>query len=201
MAYVSTALNCMSMGPLATGFKEWVYSSTDAVATIVAAGYFSDATRKGLAKGDVIHVVNPTATPAGYILVNVASVTAGAGTAQQILPMPQTAFSSISSGNGTLAAGAMEGAQLVILATSGATALTTRTAAQLFAGVPGAYVGMSWLFRAYNTNGGTLTFTGGTGVTITGTATVATAIWRDYQVQFTSATAVTMQNAGSGVAN
>lgn len=109
-------------------------------------------------------------------------------------------FSSISSGNGTMAAGAMEGAGFVTLATSGATALTTRTAAQIFAGVPFAAVGTSWIFRVYNTNGGTLTLTGGTGVTITGTATIATNVTRDYCVTINSATTLTMQNIGAGAA-
>lgn len=112
--------------------------------------------------------------------------------------LPATAFTSISSGNGTLAAGNMEGAQDVILATSGATALTTRTAAQIIANVPNAQIGMSWLFRCFNTNGGTLTFTGGTGVTITGTATLATNVTRDYTVTITGAATVTMQNIGAG---
>lgn len=115
--------------------------------------------------------------------------------------LPQAQYTSISGGNGTLAAGNMEGAADVTLATSGATALTTRTAAQIFAGVPNAVPGFSYRLRIYNTNAGTLTLTGGTNVTITGTATVATNVWRDYYVTLTDSTHVTLQNLGSGTAN
>jgi len=115
--------------------------------------------------------------------------------------LPATQYTSISAGNGTLAAGNMEGAADVTLASSGATAMTTRTAAQIIANIPNAQTGMSYRLRVYNTNAGTLTLTGGTGVTITGTATIATNVWRDYYVTITGASTITMQNLGSGTAN
>jgi hypothetical protein len=43
-----------------------------------------------------------------------------------------------------------------------------------------------------NTNAGTLTLVGGTGVTVSGTATIAQNVRRRYQVEFTSATACTI---------
>jgi hypothetical protein len=112
--------------------------------------------------------------------------------------LPNTQFTSISSGNGTFAASAVEGAQDVTLATSGATAMTTRTAAQTIANIPNWEIGQSYRLRIYNTNGGTLTITGGTGVTITGTATIATNVWRDYYVTYTGANTVGWQNLGAG---
>lgn len=123
---------------------------------------------------------------------------AGQNVARQLARLPLSQFTSISSGNGTLGAGAIEGSQFCTLATSGATAQTTRTAAQMIANIPGAQIGMTWLIRVYNTNAGTLTLTGGTGVTITGTATIATNVWREYQATITSLTAVTLQNLGAG---
>lgn len=114
--------------------------------------------------------------------------------------LPGTQFSTISAGNGTLAAGNIEGGAFTTLASSGATAMTTRTAAQMITQA-GLSVGQSYMLRIYNTNGGTLTLTGGTGVTITGTATIATNITRDYSVTVTGAATITMQNIGSGVAN
>lgn len=113
---------------------------------------------------------------------------------------PATQFTSVSTGNGTAAAGALEGGQFTVYATSGATALTTRTAAQMITQA-GLAVGQSYILRVYNTNAGTLTLTGGTNVTITGTATIATAVFRDYVVTVTGAAAITFQNIGSGVAN
>lgn len=115
--------------------------------------------------------------------------------------LPVAQFVSISAGNGTLAAGNMEGAAFCTLASSGATAMTTRTAAQLIAAIPGWQIGDTYMLRVFNSNAGTLTLTGGTGVTITGTATIATSITRDYMVSMTAAATVTMQNLGSGVAN
>lgn len=111
---------------------------------------------------------------------------------------PADQYVSTAEGNGTMAAGQMEGALDCILATSGATALTTRTAAQIYANIPGVQLGMTYRLRVFNTNAGTLTLTGGVGVTITGTATIATAVWRDYLVTIDSATAVTVQNIGAG---
>jgi len=100
----------------------------------------------------------------------------------------------------TWTAADIAGADYTVLATSGATALTTPTAAQIIAAVPGWEVGDSYRLRIYNTNAGTLTLTGGTGVTITGTATLATNVWREYIVSYTGAGAVTMQNIGAGEA-
>jgi len=117
--------------------------------------------------------------------------------------LPTTQYTSIATGNGTMAAGQMTGANYVILDTSGATALTTRTAAQLFADTPNAFVGLSWIFRTRNSNAGTLTYTGGTGVTFTtvGSAnTIITQAWRDHQCVFASATTVTCTNIGAGTA-
>lgn len=111
-----------------------------------------------------------------------------------------TRFTSVSGGNGTAAAGSLEGGMFTVYATSGATALTTRTAAETVAQA-GLATGQSYLLRIFNTNGSTLTITGGTGVTITGTATIATNIFRDYIVTVASGTAVGWQNIGAGDAN
>ena len=59
----------------------------------------------------------------------------------------------------------------------------------------------TYLLRIYNSGDNTITLTGGTGVTITGTATIATAKFRDYIVTFDSATTLTMQNVGNGTAS
>ena len=133
-------------------------------------------------------------------------VTAAVGAAVwQVTSLPVAQYTSISSGNGTLAAGAIEGAQNCTLATSGATALTTRTAAQMIAQIgPAAIVGLTFFVEVYNTNGGTLTLTGGTGVTITGTATIATTKARAYMATITgvgASAAITLQNLGSYTAD
>lgn len=107
------------------------------------------------------------------------------------------------SGATTAAAGDMTGAYYVVAEYSavGAAALTTRTATQLFADNSAfTDIGDSYILRIKNSSGGTTTLTAGVGVTITGTATLATNTTRDFAIKFTSATAVTFQEVGVGTA-
>ncbi len=78
MAYTSSTLSCISDAPLGGQFKKWVYTSTDAVATFIGAGYIADATKRGMFKGDEVLIVDQS-TPALYQCV-VSSVSAGAAT-------------------------------------------------------------------------------------------------------------------------
>lgn len=115
---------------------------------------------------------------------------------------PPAKFTTAALSVGTLAAGAITGADMVVLTNTGATpaAQTVRTAAQMLADTPGGYVGLSTMFRIVNTGAGTLTLTadGGATVTITGTATVAQNVFRDYILTFNTATTATIQSVGSG---
>ena len=126
---------------------------------------------------------------------------------QAILPTGK--FTSTTQASGTLAASALTGATENYVATSGATALTTDTAANIIANIvasiqanaKGAYpapsvVGFTSFVSVRNTNAGTLTLSAGTGVTITGTATLATGVQRNYLLTVTSGTAVTLQDLG-----
>lgn len=103
---------------------------------------------------------------------------------------------------GAVAAGQLTGADFCVLQNTGAVpgAQTVRTAAQMFADIPGCYVGYSAMFRIVNTGAGTYTLTADAGatVTISGTATIAQNVFRDYVLTFTSATAATIQSVGSG---
>lgn len=104
------------------------------------------------------------------------------------------------SGATVAAAGDMTGAYFVCLGVSavGAANLTTRTAVQLFADIPNCKVGDSYMLLITNTSGGTTTLVAGTGVTLTGTMTMATNTVRLYNVKFVSATAVTIQSVAIG---
>ena len=57
------------------------------------------------------------------------------------------------------------------------------------------------MFRIVNTGAGTFTLTADAGptVTITGTATIAQNVTRDYVLTFNTATTATIQSVGSGV--
>jgi hypothetical protein len=99
----------------------------------------------------------------------------------------------------TYIAGDMTGAEQVFLTSSanGANAMTTRTAAQLIADQGSPPVGYSWRLRINQTGNNTLTLTGGTGVTISGTNTVATTVVREYLMVITGASTITMTNIGA----
>lgn len=79
MAYITANLNLASQSLEGTaGTKRWTYTTTDTLATVVGAGYVTDATKKGMVKGDYVDVVN-AATPSHWIL-EVSSISSGAAT-------------------------------------------------------------------------------------------------------------------------
>lgn len=94
----------------------------------------------------------------------------------------------------------------VVLALTGALAAganaTTDTAANIVAALPSAAVGVSYKLRIINESSGAFSWTvvGGTGVTVTGTATIAQNTWREFIVKVTAMAtpAVTLQNVGTG---
>jgi hypothetical protein len=107
--------------------------------------------------------------------------------------MPEGSYSSIAGVNsGTLAAKNLVGGVSTYVTVTTAANLTTDTATNILAALtalgvpptigPNPYVGTSWLINVRNqiSSSGTLTLTGGTGVTITGTATVAYNYTRTY---------------------
>jgi len=101
----------------------------------------------------------------------------------------------------TFTAAQLTGAGFTVYANTGATpgSIATRTATQMVGDIPNAQVGMSYLLRVINAQGtGTLTITAGTGVTLTGTMTIAANTWRDFVVTINTATTLTIQNAGVG---
>ena len=105
---------------------------------------------------------------------------------------------------GTIPAAIITGGNNVFCVQSNATpgTQTTRTAAQLYADDPTSYPGQSYRLRMINTGAGTITIAGGTGVTVNGTATVATNVFRDYIVAITGTPAApvyTLTSVGSGV--
>lgn len=175
---------------------EFVYqNNTNAVAT--------------LSGGTGVTIAGNTVIPAGgfvrYLVVYSAAATIvmTAQEAGQMGQLPSAQFQTAVLTVGALAAGRITGADMCYLEQTGATpgAQTVRTAAQMLADTPGGYVGMVTQFRIINKGAGTFTLTadGGATVTITGTATIAQNVFRDYTLTFNSATTATIQSVGSGV--
>lgn len=121
-------------------------------------------------------------------------------TAAMFLPTVQFATAAFSSS--TAAAGQLSGSAITVCNNSGGTpgTLTTRTAAQMIAD-SGLCKGNNYLLLLVNGQGtGTLTLAGGSGVTVVGTATVATNTARLFTVIVTNATpgseAITITGVG-----
>ena len=119
---------------------------------------------------------------------------------QPLTNLPVTKYITAALSTGTLTAGQMTGAQHVFLETTtdGAASMTTRTAAQMFADIPNAQIGQTWLVTFINSGNNTLTIVADGTVTATGTLTVATTTTRTFVCAFTSATAATMQGVNKG---
>lgn len=104
----------------------------------------------------------------------------------------------------TLTAANCSGASAeVVLALTGSAsagvAATLPTVAALLASLPAPALGTSYKLRVVNSTGQTVTMTTNTGWTITGTAAISTANWRDYIVTITGVGAsptATLQNVG-----
>lgn len=79
------------------------------------------------------------------------------------------------------------------------TTLTTPTAAAIFAALPAVATGQQYLLKFSNESSGAFAWTiaGGTGVTVTGSATVAQGTSRVYLVTVVSASSVTLVDAGN----
>jgi hypothetical protein len=138
------------------------------------------------------NVVPTNVTITGYTTVPAAS-------------LPNTQFTALSGGTPLTLTGAnMAGANSVIInltnTLGGAGTLNSATAAQIIAAWPNAQIGESYLMRVINSSAGAFawTLTTATGVTLTGTMSIAQNTWRDFQVTMTGAATVTIQQIGTG---
>ncbi len=82
---------------------------------------------------------------------------------------------------------------------AGAAAITLPTVAATVAALPNPLAGQSYMLRISNAaNSDTWTVTTATGWTLTGTMTIATGTWRDFNLALTSTSAAVLTNAGGG---
>jgi hypothetical protein len=160
-----------------------------------------------LAAGTGVTLAGLTVIPAGSTLTALVQYTAaGAITITgyliaAITGIPPVQYSALNATAGTLGAGVITGAENVYVLSTNATpgTQTTRTATQMFGDIPNCAVGFTYTLRITNSGAGTLTLGAGSGVTLgSGTYTVPTNTFRDFTVNFTSATACTIQTTGVG---
>lgn len=113
-----------------------------------------------------------------------------------------TATSATTATAANLTGGAVAAVLAMTGALTAAATVTTDTAANIIAAIPAAqrYVGYTYSLTIINESSGDFAWTvaGGTGVTITGTATVAQNTWREFLVTIASETTVTLQSIGTG---
>jgi len=164
-----------------------------------------------LAAGSGVTIDSATVIPPGAALFFKAIVTnATAGSYAVTLynvSLPATAdakYSTAALQSAVIPAANLTGAKIVAFDNTGTTPanLQVDTAANIINAIPNAFVGQSYLLKIRNSSGSanTATITTNTGVTLTGTMTIAQTVTRDFIVTVTSATTVTLQSIGISAA-
>lgn len=181
----------------------WAYASADTLETILASGYFNNATRR-LNQGDIIDVIAGVGgtLQAGRIQVTSAKAAATVTTARASLQAAKYVTAALESA--TIPAASVAGANVVAYVNTGTTPgnLQLPTAADIVAAMPGAAVGQSYVLHVRNGSGSanTATLTTNTGLTLTGTMTIAQNATRTLMVTLTSLTAVDVRSIGLSAA-
>jgi hypothetical protein len=122
----------------------------------------------------------------------------------EILASDTVVLTALNATVGTLPANIITGGMMVVCLSTNSTpgTQTTRAAATMYAEDPTAAIGNGYILRVCNGGGsGTLTLAGGAGVTVTGTATIANATFRDFSVVWSGtvlAPLMTITNIGTG---
>lgn len=182
--------------PVGTTFL-WTYeNTTNANATITA----------GLNVTLAGNVVVPLLTTATY-LVNKTGATAVSITfvnGGSLIPLPVAQYLTGALQAATLTVGGITGSQVCNYDNTGTTPgnLNMPTAPQIIAAIPNAQIGFSYELYIRNSSGSanTATITTNTGVTLTGTMTIAQTVTRQFVVTITGAATVTVQSMGISAA-
>ena len=213
MAYIGGNLSTISQ-TIEGSFNIYAYfHPTDSLATVTAANYMSDGQMRGMEPGNFVILVLGSLTAPTVYLTQVASA--------QVLPLQGVTLGGIGGGavtgalapakyvtaalqSATIPAASMAGAAVTVFDNTGTTPanLATDTAANIIAAVPGWQVGQAYVLKIRNSSGSanTATITAGTGVTLTGTMTIAQFVQREFIVTYTAAGAVTIQSVGDSAA-
>lgn len=121
-----------------------------------------------------------------------------------IANLPAAQFSTAALESAAMTGPQVAGANVVNFLNTGTTPgnLQMPTATNLVAAIPNAQIGMSYMLNIRNGSGAanTATITTNTGITLTGTMTIAQNVTRTFVVTLTSLTAVTVQSMGISAA-
>lgn len=150
-------------------------------------------------------VIAPLSTM--VFLVKLTSLTAvtitGIGSMQNT-SLPAAQYSTAAGQSTALTGAQVAGAACVVYDNTGTTPgnLQMATAAQIVAAIPNAQIGYSYILQIRNSSGSanTATITTNTGITLTGTMTIAQSVTRSFVVTLNSLTAVTVQSIGISAA-
>ena len=187
-------------------FNIFCYFTSDTLATVLGANYISDGQARGMELGAIVLVTIGTNTywlqvSALQALASGKGVTLtgmSGGAPNAVLPPAQYKTAALQSA--TIVAANMAGSAYCAFDNTGTTPgnLATDTAANIIAAVPGWQIGQSYVLEIRNSSGSanTATITAGTGVTLTGTMTIAQTVTRKFVVTYTAAGAVTLQSMG-----
>lgn len=173
----------------------WVYQNeTNSTATI-----------QGASNVTVSGITNIPAASWAQFLVTVASATTFTIQGVEFGPLTPVPVTQYATGTTTttFTAGELTGGALTVYNNTQATpgTITTRTAGQMFGDIPNCVIGFSYVLRIINGQGtGTLTVGLGSGLTNPNSSSLTIAIntWREFIVTFTSATAATITQIGTG---
>lgn len=209
MAYIGNQLSALNQ-TIEGNFNTYVYyHATDSLATVLGANYISDGLMRGMEPGNFVMIMLGALTaPALYLaqvsaaqgapLQGVTLTGVGLGSATGSLPPAQYKTAALQAA--AIVAANMAGSAVCVFDNTGTTpgSLPTDTAANIIAAVPGWQIGQSYLLKIRNSSGSanTATITAGTGVTLTGTMTIAQYVQREFIVTYTGAGAVTLQSVG-----
>ncbi len=140
-----------------------------------------------------------------YLQLSFTSATAatitGYSTANSYITLPEILVGTADNGTSqTLTTAMVTGGSITThVSTGGSTpSLTMPLATAIIAAIPGFGVGDSYLLRFINSNSGTATIVTNTGITTTGTLTLATNTTRDFAITMTGAATLSMVSVGTG---
>lgn len=123
---------------------------------------------------------------------------------QMLTNLPVAQYATAALQTATMTGAQVAGADIVVFDNTGTTPgnLQMPTAAQLVAAIPNAQPGFSYMLQVRNSSGAanTATITTNTGITLTGTMTIAQTVTRSFVVTLNSLIAVTVQSIGVSAA-